>query len=103
MEGNYLESTLSWWNRRHDKNVLVIKFCDLTGNPQEVLKRMATFLGVSVTDGQIMDMSDWLDTQLAKEKSRQNGIWREFFEEEELRHLQENVYFELAKHGLIFL
>ena len=49
MEDAYFGYTKSWWNYRHDDNVLLLHYSDLRKDLRGSVKKIAEFVGVSLT------------------------------------------------------
>jgi hypothetical protein len=42
--GDYFDWVLSWWNRRHDKNILFILYEDMKNKPEDSVLKIAEFI-----------------------------------------------------------
>lgn len=54
------------------ENMLVITFEDLVGNMKEVIPKIAQFIGVDVTEGQVNHMAKYLSFEEMKKRSNSN-------------------------------
>lgn len=59
--GNFWDSVLYFWKRRHEENVLFITYEEMKNDLLEVVRRVATFLDKKLTGKQEIELSKWLE------------------------------------------
>ncbi|XP_072018971.1 sulfotransferase 1A3-like isoform X2 [Amphiura filiformis] len=47
--GSWFDHTLFWWNRRHEENVLFMKYEDMQHDLHDAINKVANFLGANLT------------------------------------------------------
>ncbi|GBP27752.1 Estrogen sulfotransferase [Eumeta japonica] len=79
---------LGFWNRRHDPNVLFIKFEDMKRDLASVIRRTAEFLGKTVTENEVDKLCEHLSFDSMKNNKAVNleTILERSFGEEYLRN-----------------
>ncbi|XP_070560116.1 sulfotransferase 1E1-like [Ptychodera flava] len=60
------EHVLPWWERRHDRNVLFLKYEDMIRDLKACVRQIAEFLDVHLTDGAVDKISDHCSFQSMK-------------------------------------
>ncbi|XP_070560115.1 sulfotransferase 1E1-like [Ptychodera flava] len=60
------EHVLPWWERRHDRNVLFLKYEDMIQDLKACVRQIAKFLNVRLTDGAVDKISDHCSFQSMK-------------------------------------
>ena len=55
---DYFEHVLSWWQRRHDKNVLFLKFEDMKKDLSAAVADIAKFINQDISTALINDIAD---------------------------------------------
>lgn len=114
-----LHHTQSWWNYRHLDNILFVHFNDLLADRVGEIRRIATFLGIAVTDDALPSILHALDLPTMREQEGRrnpafqalwkdgaqtffhkgtNGRWREVFSVEEVRLYEEKAAQVLTPH-----
>lgn len=48
--GDFHKHLVSWWNARHEPNVLVFSYEGMTADPEGHIRRLAAFCGIPLTD-----------------------------------------------------
>ena len=56
--GHYFEHVLSWWQHRHDKNVLFLKYEDMKKDLSTTVADIADFIGQDINKALIDDIAD---------------------------------------------
>ncbi|GIK06540.1 hypothetical protein Aspvir_002190 [Aspergillus viridinutans] len=56
--GDWFDHVLSWWEKRHQENVMFVKYEDLQKNFDSELRRIADFLLIEVDDAMINEIRD---------------------------------------------
>ncbi|XP_070561100.1 sulfotransferase 1B1-like isoform X2 [Ptychodera flava] len=51
--GDWFDHVLEWWGHRNDDNVLFLKYEDIKKNPRDIVKTIANFLNVTLTENTI--------------------------------------------------
>ncbi|XP_028167470.1 estrogen sulfotransferase-like [Ostrinia furnacalis] len=84
-----------FWSRRHDPNLLFIKFEEMKRDLPAVIRKTAKFLGKTITDDQVNTLSDYLSFQNMKKNRAVNldallerSFGKEYLEQTELRFIR---------------
>ncbi|KAK5650653.1 hypothetical protein RI129_001682 [Pyrocoelia pectoralis] len=64
--GNYWDHVLYFWERRNNKNILFIKYEDMSLNIRTVIRKVAEFLNKILTEEQELKLAHWLDFKSMK-------------------------------------
>ncbi len=59
--GPWQDFTASWWQERHRKNVLFLRFEDMKSDPQKTIRDIADFLGLSPSEAQFKQIEKRTD------------------------------------------
>ncbi|KAK5650680.1 hypothetical protein RI129_001709 [Pyrocoelia pectoralis] len=71
---HYWNHVLYFWNRRHEKNILFIKYEDMKNDLRAVIRKVSTFLGKSLTVQQEEELVKWLDFESFKKNDAVNQV-----------------------------
>ncbi|XP_063834758.1 luciferin sulfotransferase [Ostrinia nubilalis] len=84
-----------FWSRRHDPNLLFIKFEEMKRDLPAVIRKTAKFLGKTITDDQVNTLSEHLSFQSMKKNRAVNletllerSFGKEYLEQTELRFIR---------------
>ena len=100
--GSYFKFVTGWWSRRHQENILFVRYEEMKKTPGEHVKKMAEFLGKSLSQSTIdlivektsfKSMQNNPDTNVSREQIRKEGFIKSF-----LRDKQE-VGVEMVRKG----
>lgn len=74
MYGSYFQHAKEYLRlaKLKPENMLVITFEDLVGNMKEVIPKVAQFIGVDVTEGQVNHMAQYLSFEEMKKRRNSN-------------------------------
>lgn len=60
--GTWASHLHSFWQKRHEKNVLFLTYKEMKQNPEQIIRRIANFMGVTLTDeafAQVVEQSSF--------------------------------------------
>ncbi|CAG9770766.1 unnamed protein product [Ceutorhynchus assimilis] len=58
--GPIFEHYFSFWNRRHESNILILRYEDLKANTSDAIRQIARFIGKTLTDDDVEAISKYL-------------------------------------------
>lgn len=70
--GPFWHNVLSFWNRRHDENLLFLKYEDMRRDLDSVIRRVAAFIGKELTEEQIERLKGHLSFESMKKNRSVN-------------------------------
>ncbi|GIJ91126.1 hypothetical protein Asppvi_010091 [Aspergillus pseudoviridinutans] len=116
--GNWFDHVLSWWEKRHQENVVFVKYEDLQKNFDSELRRIANFLHIEVEDAKINEIRDTVSfskmkadkfSSLANQEGHSGlfrkgkvGSWREQFTAKQTEVFDSMYWDRMANTGLSF-
>lgn len=90
--GPYASNVFSYWDQRHDENVLFIKYEDMKADLRIVVNKVANFLNKTITDEQM----DKLLKHLSFESMQNNNACNK----EDIMELTERVTGKFIRKGI---
>jgi len=124
--GPWLDHVKLFWQHRADKNVLFITYEELHQNPEAVIKRVADFLGCTLTSQQLKEIvrktsfsemkgnnlvnySWWKEVGVLRNtddvqfmRKGEIGDWKNYFDSEMSEEIEKKFLEPLKKEGLTF-
>ncbi|KAG5866098.1 hypothetical protein JTB14_015931 [Gonioctena quinquepunctata] len=61
--GGIFNHYLEFWNRRHETNMLILKYEGMKANPKETVRKIADFLEKPLTDEEVESVTEFLSFQ----------------------------------------
>lgn len=99
----HMHHTQTWWNYRHLDNIQLFHYADMLADPKGEIKRIATFLGIEVSDETLDTIIQTTSLSAMRKRAREagryggfkkgpetfffkgtNGRWRDVLTEDEL-------------------
>ena len=75
---SHIIAFMNGWARELDRieNLLVLRYEDLRGAPEQEMARLVDFLGLEVNQDYLRDMAEFASVDKLRNKERQNYFWR---------------------------
>jgi len=118
ISGSYFDNNLDWWQIRHRDNVLILFYEDLVKNLEENVKKIANFLGETLSVDDINKVMYNVSFSTMSSNSNVNfqikdnftflrkglvGDWKNYLSEEQNKILDRKVEEKFKKFGLEFI
>ena len=95
--GSYMHHVLSWWARRHQPNVLLLTYEQMHADLPGVVRTVAEFLGVRLSEAQVATVAFHCSFDEMKRRAGdfmrkgRVGDWRNYLSEEQSRRMDQWV------------
>ncbi|CAK9298164.1 unnamed protein product [Gordionus sp. m RMFG-2023] len=96
--GSWFNHVKTYWKRRDDSNLLIVRYEDMKNNLSQTLMNISKFLGISLSDAQIMEVNNLCTFDKMKENERVNRNWVPSFDTTKSTFIRKGIIGDWKNH-----
>ncbi|CAK9298165.1 unnamed protein product [Gordionus sp. m RMFG-2023] len=96
--GSWFDHVKSYWKRKDDTNLLIVRYEDMINNLNEVIMTISKFLGVSLSRSQIANVSNACTFEKMKDNERVNRNWVPLFDQTKSKFIRKGIIGDWKNH-----